>query len=139
MTVRSRLLLAVPVAAGMILGWFSVCRHPPHGRQGPSLSSDSSNKPPSPSLTNMWELLALLVNLMEQRGLITRGQVVDMIDELQRPHPLPTPLPRQPVPEPYLPPESEEALEARILELFRAVELTPERVRALLYRTRATT
>lgn len=126
-------MVAVPVIAGTILGWLAVRPTYGHGRREPSLSS---HVPPH-SLTNMWELLALLVSMMEHKGLITREQVIEMIDELQHHQPLPTPPPREPVAEPYLPPESAQALEERILELFRTVHLTPERVKTLLYQPRS--
>jgi hypothetical protein len=52
------------------------------------------------SISNMWEIAAI-VELLERKGVCTKQEVLDMIQELRRRNPAAVPTPEA-MPEPYL-------------------------------------
>jgi hypothetical protein len=90
--------------------------------------------PEEVAISNMWEIAAL-VELLDRKGLITKQEVLDMIQELRRKNPTAVP-PPEPFPEPYLLTEAENALIDRIFELINATGLTAHQAKNLLARVR---
>lgn len=86
------------------------------------------------AISSMWEMAAL-VEVLERKGICTKQEVLDMIQELRRKNPKAVP-PPEPFPEPYLLTEAENALIDRIFELFNATGLTAHRAKALLARVK---
>src|SRR5438093_2772055 len=86
------------------------------------------------AVSSMWEMAALM-EVLERKGICTKQEVLDMIQELRRKHPTAVP-PPEPFPEPYLLTEAENALIDRIFELFNATGLTAHQAKALLTRVR---
>jgi len=84
------------------------------------------------ALSNMWELAAL-VDLLERKGVCTKQEVLDMIQELRRKTPR-TETAREAFPEPYLNTEAENALIDRMFELFKATGLSSHQAKELLRR-----
>src|SRR5207244_10471604 len=86
------------------------------------------------AISSMWEMAAL-VELLERKGICTKQEVLDMIQELWRKNPNAVD-PPEPFPEPYLLTEAENALIDRIFELFNATGLTAHQAKNLLTRVR---
>ena len=86
------------------------------------------------AISSMWEMAAL-VEVLERKGICTKQEVLDMIQELRRKNPTAVP-PPEPFPEPYLLTEAENALVDRIFELFNATGLTAHQAKNLLTRVR---
>lgn len=86
------------------------------------------------TISTMWEMAAL-VEVLERKGLCTKEEVLDMIQELRRKNPTAVP-PPEPFPEPYLLTEAENALIDRIFELLNATNMTAHQAKALLGQVR---
>src|SRR2546422_2052962 len=82
------------------------------------------------AISSMWEIAAL-VEVLERKGVCTKQEVLDMIQELRRKHHKAVP-PAKPIPEPYLLAEAEHALIDRMFELFIATGLTSRQAKELL-------
>jgi hypothetical protein len=86
------------------------------------------------AVSSLWEMAALM-EVLERKGLCTKQEVLDMIQELRRKNPQAVP-PAEPFPEPYLLTEAENALIDRVFELFTATGLTAHQAKNLLARVR---
>ena len=84
------------------------------------------------AVSSMWEMTAL-VEVLERKGVCTKQEVLDMIQELRRRNPTAVP-PPEAFPEPYLLTEAENALIDRMFELFNATGLTSHQAKELLRR-----
>ena len=83
-------------------------------------------------ISNMWEIAAL-VELLERKGILTKQEVLEMIQELRRKTPKAKTV-QVAFPEPYLLTEAENALIDRMFELFNATGLTSHQAKELLRR-----
>jgi len=84
------------------------------------------------AISNMFEIAAL-VELLDRKGVITKQEVLDMIQELRSKTPRAETV-QEAFPEPYLNTEAENALIDRVFELFNATGLTAHQAKELLRR-----
>jgi len=84
------------------------------------------------AISSMWEIAALM-EVLERKGVCTKQEVLDMIQELRRKTPK-AQATEQPFPEPYLNTQAENALIDRVFELFNATGLTSHQAKELLRR-----
>src|SRR5881409_2503298 len=84
------------------------------------------------AISSMWEMVAL-VEVLERKGICTKQEVLDMIQELRRKNPTAVPPPEL-SPEPYQNTQAENALIDRVFELFDATGLTSHQAKELLRR-----
>jgi dsDNA-specific endonuclease/ATPase MutS2 len=98
------------------------------------LDPDEIVLPEEIAISNMWEIAAL-VELLEQKGLLTRKEVLKTIRELQQRTPKVEPS-AEAFPEPYLNIATENAVIDRIFEIINATGLTAHQAKNLLARIR---
>ena len=82
------------------------------------------------AISGMWEM-AGLVEVLQQKGLLKKQEILDAITELRRKNPLAS-LPQEPLPEPSRITEIEKQLIGDILTLFDEKGLTREQAFSLL-------
>ena len=82
------------------------------------------------AISGMWEM-AGLVEVLQQKGLLKKQEILDAITELRRKNPL-APLLKEPLPEPSRITEIEKQLIGDILTLFDEKGLTREQALSLL-------
>ena len=82
------------------------------------------------TISGMWEM-AGLVEVLQQKGLLKKQEILDAIAELRRKNPL-APLPKEPLPEPSRITEIKKQLIGDILSLFDEKGLTREQALSLL-------
>lgn len=82
------------------------------------------------AISGMWEM-AGLVEVLQQKGLLKKQEILDAITELRRKNPL-TPLSKEPLSEPSHITEIEKQLIGDILTLFDEKGLTREQALSLL-------
>jgi len=82
------------------------------------------------AVSGMWEM-AGLVEVLQQKGLLKKQEILDAIDELRRKNPL-APLPKEPLPKPSRITEIERELVGDVLTLFDEKGLTREQALSLL-------
>jgi hypothetical protein len=82
------------------------------------------------AVSGMWEM-AGLVEVLQQKGLLKKQEILDAIDDLRRKNPL-APLPKEPLPKPSRIIEIERELIGDVLALFDAKGLTREQSLSLL-------
>ncbi len=91
------------------------------------------------AISSMWEMAAL-VEVLEQKGLLTKQDIFDAIRELRKKNPQArTPVefddhPDPASPEPYLLTETADATITRIFDLLNGNKLTAHQANALLHR-----
>ncbi len=91
------------------------------------------------AISSMWEMAAL-VEVLEQKGLLTKQDILDAIRELRKKNPMartPREFDKQPepaFPEPYLRTETADAIMTQILDLMNDQKLTAHQAKALLHR-----
>jgi hypothetical protein len=81
-------------------------------------------------ISHMWEMAALL-EVLERKGLITKQEVLDAVQELRRKTPN-AQARQEPFPEPYLSTENTDALIAHLFDVFNATGLTAHQAKDLL-------
>lgn len=86
------------------------------------------------AITNMWEIAAL-VELLEQKGVLTRAAVLQTIRALQQRTPT-AETSATAFPEPYLTTAAENAVIDRMFEVINATGLTAHQAKNLLARVR---
>ena len=86
------------------------------------------------AISHMWEMAALL-DVLERKGLITKQEVLDAIQELRRKTPNAQAV-QEPFPEPYLSSETSDALITHLFDVFNATGLTAHQAKGLLGRAR---
>jgi len=79
--------------------------------------------------------MAALLDVLERKGLVTKQEVLDAIQELRRKTPN-TQTKQEPFPEPYLSTETSDALINHLFEVFNASGLTAYQAKGLLGRAR---
>jgi type I site-specific restriction-modification system R (restriction) subunit len=84
------------------------------------------------TISNMWEIAAM-VELLEQKGLCTKRDLLAIVDELRRKNPQ-AQIPETAFPEPYLLTETENKIIDDILELLNKHGLTSHQSQSLLER-----
>ena len=84
------------------------------------------------TIVNMWEIAAM-VELLEQKGLCSKQDLLTIVDELRRKNPH-TQIPETAFPEPYLFIETENKIIDDILELLNKHGLTSHQSQSLLER-----
>jgi type I site-specific restriction-modification system R (restriction) subunit len=84
------------------------------------------------TISNMWEIAAM-VELLEQKGLCTKRDLLTIVDELRRKNPH-AQIPETAFPEPYLLTETENKIIDDILELLNKHGLTSHQSQSLLER-----
>ena len=82
------------------------------------------------TISGMWEM-AGLVEVLQQKGLLKKQEILDAITELRRKNPQ-APLPKKPLPEPSRITEIEKQLIGDVLTLFDEKGLTREQALTLL-------
>jgi hypothetical protein len=82
----------------------------------------------------MWEMAALL-DMLERKGLITKQEVLDAIQELRR-KTANTQTRQEPFPEPYLSTETSNTLINHLFDVFNATGLTAHQAKDLLRRAK---
>ena len=87
------------------------------------------------AISSMFEIAAL-VELLEQKGILTKQEVLDTIQELRQKTPKAETQRQQAFPEPYLLTEAENAIIDRIFEVFNATKLSAHQAKNLLARVR---
>ena len=82
------------------------------------------------TISGMWEM-AGLVEVLQQKGLLKKQEILDAITDLRRKNPL-APLPKEPLPQPSRIAEIESQLIGDVLTLFDEKGLTREQALSLL-------
>lgn len=83
------------------------------------------------AISNMWEIAALL-EVLTRKGLLTKQEVLNAIQDLRRKNPQAVTPDQEPFPEPYLLTEIQDRIIQQILDVFVKEGVTTKQAKSLL-------